>query len=460
MAQVAAAGAVDGFVLLERIHAGGFGVVHRVRRPDLDLPLVMKIPRLGPEDPPSALASHEAERAVLGALRGPHVPRLVASGDVTVRPYLVLEEIAGTSLAAWTGRAPVEAAEVARLGAAVAAALEDVHAQRVIHLDVKPENVIVRPDGSAALVDFGLARHADLPDLVAEEVIRPMGSPGYVSPEQLLGVRDEPRSDVFALGVVLYELATGRLPFGAPGTDAGLRRRLWRDPVPPRALVASVPEWLQEVVLWCLEPEPAERPSPAQVAAALSAPAAIAVGPRGRRTERDGAWKVMLRSIRAGRFETSRRTLPPPVLGGRRTVLVAVATAHPNAERHRQLREAVLRLVRADADCRLTCVSIIDPALERPDPAAPQGIPALRHLALLRVWAAPLGLPERRLAFHVLESTSPADTLLEFVRANPVHHVVVGAPPADEALKRLFGTVSSRIADEAPCDVTVVRYAC
>lgn len=459
MAEVATAGALDGFSLLELVHAGGFGAVHRVERPDLDGPLVMKIPHLGPDAPASALASHEAERGVLARLRGPHVPRLVTWGDVATNPYLVLEEIRGESLRTFADRAPLPAAEVARLGAAVARALAAVHAQRVVHLDLKPENVLLRDDGTAVLVDFGLARHLDLPDLLAEEVVRPMGSAAYVSPEQLLGVRDDPRSDLFALGVVLYELATGKLPFGTPASDRGLRRRLYRDPVPPCALVPGLPAWVQELVLWCLEPEPAARPAgAADVAEALGDPSRLPLGARGRRVRRDPLFQVLLRWVRAGAFEVPPRTVPPPLVAGRRTVVVAVATAHANQARHQQLREAVQRIVQADEACRLTCVSVLDAAPWEEGPAGPHGSRALRHLGLLRAWAAPLGLPEGRIAFHVLEGSDATETLLEFTRANAVHHLVVGAPPADEALKRLFGTVSSRLADEAPCDVTVVRY--
>lgn len=458
MTEAVAPGQQDGFTVLDTLHAGGFGVLRRVARPDLAGPLVMKVPHLGPDSPASTLAAHEAERGILARLRGPHVPRLVTWGDVSTDPYLVLEEIRGTSLRTLADRAPLPADEIARLGAAVARALGAIHAQRVVHLDVKPENVIVREDGTAVLVDFGLARHLDLPDLVAEEVIRPMGSPSSVSPEQLLGVRDDPRSDLFGLGVVLYELATGRLPFGAPTTEGGLRRRLYRDPVPPRALRPDVPPWLQEVVLACLEIDPAGRPACAEdVARALADPAGVPLGPRAHRTRREGTRQVVLRWLRAAELEGGRRTSPPPVVAGKRTVVVAVATAHANEARHAHLREAVRRVVQGDGACRLTCVTVLPPAAWEEELEGPRGSRALRHLAVLRRWAAPLGLAKERLSFHVLGGSDPTETLLEFVRANPVHHLLVGARPPD-APRWLVVAVSSRLADEAPCDVTVVRY--
>src|ERR671929_1385720 len=158
-------------------------------------------------------------------------------------------------------------------GSEIAAAIHALHEQDAIHLDVKPSNVILRPSGEAVLIDFGLAHHAHFPDLLAEEFRHPMGSAPYMSPEQVLGIRDDPRSDVFSLGAILYHLATGALPFGAPTTPSGLRKRLFRDPMPPRALVPGLPDWLQEIVLRALEPDPEERHASAgQVAFELQHP--------------------------------------------------------------------------------------------------------------------------------------------------------------------------------------------
>src|SRR5207244_1818518 len=219
----------------------------------------------------------EVWRTVLGALaQGSHHPTLVAYGDVETTPYLVMEFVDGVRLNDWLDRAPMPPDEIARLGSAIAIALHELHRQDVVHLDLKPTNVVFRQSGEAVLIDFGLAHHGHFPDLLAEELRIPVGNWVYMAPEQLRGVRCDPRSDIFALGAILYELATGRLPFGHPDSLAKLRRRLYWDPVPLRTLVPTTPEWLQEIVLRCLEVDARDRYSSASdVALALSAPAQI-----------------------------------------------------------------------------------------------------------------------------------------------------------------------------------------
>src|SRR5207253_11304413 len=146
-------------------------------------------------------------------------------------PYLVMELVEGARLNDAVIRAPIAADEVARMGAALALALDDLHRQDVVHLDLKPTNVLYRASGDAVLIDFGLAHHSHYPDLLAEEFRSPVGNWVYMAPEQILGVRCDPRSDMFAFGAILYQLATGRLPFGYPTTIVQLRQRLYLDPV-------------------------------------------------------------------------------------------------------------------------------------------------------------------------------------------------------------------------------------
>jgi serine/threonine protein kinase len=106
---------------------------------------------------------------------------------------------------------------------------------------------------------YGLSRHDRLPDLLDEQLRLPIGTGPYMSPEQLRFVRNDPRSDLFALGVMLYHFSTGERPFGAPTNVRGLRRRLYTEPVPMRSLRPDCPPWLQEIVLMCLEVQPERR---------------------------------------------------------------------------------------------------------------------------------------------------------------------------------------------------------
>jgi nucleotide-binding universal stress UspA family protein len=446
---------VDGVRVEARIHSGGMADIYRVSGPDLGFPLLMKVPRLGPTEPASAVVSFEVERMVHAALKGKHVPRFVAAGDVTRRPHLVMELVEGKSLAEWVERAPLPPDEVARLGAAIATALDSVHLQEAIHLDLKPGNVIIRPDGDAVLVDFGLAHHAHYPDLLAEEFRHPMGSAPYIAPEQVMGDRSDPRSDLFALGVVLYQLATGVLPFGAPASVGGLRKRVTHEPEPPRALVPSLPEWLQEVILHCLEPDPAARyASAAQVAFDLTHPEQVPVGARGARTHRAGG--LLKRWFKAAGREMGAGARPAP---GASILVAAVATGHTNEALFQAQREAVKQLMEAGGHTRVACVTAIRPSAElggsAPDETATSQ--RIKHLVLLRHWAEPLQLEGARISFHVLESADPAGAIVEYARTNHVDHIVIGAPPSDLPLKAIVGTVATKVATAAPCTVTLVR---
>jgi eukaryotic-like serine/threonine-protein kinase len=460
--ELAPGAVVDGFLVEERIHAGGMATLYRVSARDATFPLVMKVPRVGHGEPVSSVISWETECTVLAHLRGRHVPRFVAAGDPARHAHLVMERIEGRPLVEWTGRGPLPPAEVARLGAAVATALQELHLQDAVHLDVKPSNVILRPDGTAVLVDFGVARHAHFPDLLAEEYRRPIGSAPYMAPEQLLGDRSDPRSDLFALGAVLYELATGRLPFGAPTSPGGLRTRLYRDPVPPRAIEPGVPEWLQEIVLRAVDPDARERhATAAQLAFDLSHPEDVAITERGRRLRRAGVATVVRRWVRAAGQEPSEGQRPRSQLARAPIVLVAVATLRPDEARFETLREAVRRVLASGGDVRVACVSVVPPtpALGGDSEEETATRKRIKHLVLLRHFAEPLRLGPARVSMHVVESGDPVGALLEYARVNHVDHIVIGAPPAGVPAVSRGATVAMRVADAAPCTVTLARPA-
>ncbi len=449
----------DGFELHEKLHQGGMAALWRVTRPDIDGPLLMKVPRTRDNDDPTAIVGFEVEQMILPRLTGVHVPRFYAAGDFIEQPYIVMERLDGESLRARFDVAPLEPAEVASVGTRVAQALHALHLQGVIHHDIKPSNIMFRPGGEAVLIDFGLARHDELPDLLAEEFRLPMGTGPYISPEQVLRIRNDPRSDLFALGVLMYHLATGQRPFGNPSSVRGLKRRLWRDPVPPRAIRPQVPGWLQEVILRCLEVDAGQRyQSAAQLAFDLGNPEHVALGPRAERMRTDGFVTVLRRRFQAiGREEVERQsastqTNTAPI------VMAAVDLSKGMEALAQALAVGARRIFQTEPGARLACVTVmkthriaVDDHLDKDGHNR-----HVKQLVQLKHWARGLELPDERITYHVLESPDPAAAIVEYARVNHVDHVVIGSR-GSSTLRRYLGSVSSQVVAEAPCTVTVVR---
>lgn len=445
----------------ERLREGGMAVLYGVAPTAGGAAGVLKVPKLQFGNHPACYAGFEVEQMILGRLAGAHVPQLFASGEGDFGPYLVMEQISGRSLAEYAADAPLPAAEVARLGAALASALHDLHRQEVVHHDLKPSHVILREDGQAALIDFGLAFHGHLPDLVEAESDRPLGTPAYISPEQITGIRGDPRSDVFSLGVILYLLATGRLPFGDPTSVTGLRRRLYFEPVPPRRVIDTLPEWLQEIILRCLEVRAEDRyATAAQVAHDLTHPDQVALTARGRRLSRSGLVVVAKRWWATLTAQPQARKSPTMQLAQAPHVLVAVDTGCNDEALFQALRDAAQRIIGSELHWRMSCVSVLEPSLLTEQEEGTEIMRALhmQRLVELHHWAQPLHLPQERLRFHVLEGSDVPVRLLEYARASHADHIIIGARGSSR-LRRFLGNVSARVAAEAPCSVTVVRAA-
>ncbi len=460
-AALAAGSVIDGFRLEEIAYRGGMATLWRVTHADMAAPLVMKVPRLEYGEDAAAIVGFEVEQMIMPSLSGTHVPRFVAAGDFTTMPYIVMEFINGPSLRARIDHAPLAPEEVAAVGAKVATALHQLHRQNVIHLDLKPSSVLFRANGDAVLIDYGLAHHNQLPDLLAEQFRLPLGTGPYMSPEQIYGVRNDARSDLFALGVTLYFLATGERPFGNPTSIAGLRKRLYQNPPPPAALRPGFPPWLQEIILHCLEVDPARRyNTAAQVAFDLQHPQEVVLSERAARTARDGIadrLRSWLGSFGAGRVVHSSVA---DHLAAAPIVMVAVDLMPGMEALGEALQRATRRVLAADAGARLSCVSVLKTsriAIDSNVDAEGRNL-HVQRLVELKHWARALGLEPARVTFHVLEAPDPAAALVEYAHANQVDHIVVGAR-ASSAVRRFLGSVSSRVVAEAPCTVTVVRVA-
>ena len=457
---------IDGFKLGEMRHKGGMALIYDVSYADgraAPFPMVMKVPRMTAGDGAETIVSFEVEHQMMQALDGPHVPHLVAAGDLSVLPYLVMEYVPGRTLDHWldqVNQGVLLAPEtLAQLGAPVAHAAHSLHEQNAVHLDLKPANVIIKGDGTAVLLDFGLSFHAHYPDLLAEETRHAVGSPAYMSPEQVVGVRGDPRSDVFAIGVMLYELATGDLPFGAPTSQGGLRQRLWMDPQPPRARRRDLPEWLQEVILRCLEPAAADRyPSAAHLAFDLTHPDQVQITEHGRRLKGTGAGTHIKRWLRAAGAEYQPSPLPARQIAEVPILMVAVPHRDVTDATLYSLREAVGRSLGIRPGARLAVVTVVAPgAASTTDAGKSETALHRQMLAMLKNWSVGLKLDGHQVSYHVLEDGDPADAIVRYAETNRVGMIVMGAATHGLQLQRFVATVPIKVAMRAPCTVILVK---
>ena len=450
---------LDGFTVGECVHRGGMATLWTVTHPGITVPLLMKVPRVSEGEDPAAIVSFEMEQMILPRLAGPHVPGCFGTGDFARQAYVVIERIAGQTLYSRINELPIPYEEARLIAGRVAAALADLHRQNVIHHDVKPSSVMFRPSGECVLIDFGLSHHNLLPDLLQEEFRLPYGTAPYTAPERLLGVRDDPRSDLFSLGVLLYFFTTGVRPFGESETLGGMRRRLWRDPYPPRQLKPDYPPWLQEIVLRCLEIEPVWRhPTASQLAFDLAHPDQVKLTARSERLKRDPLGTVWRRRFNGGITQPKPKSDVAVQLASGPIVAVALDTEDGSGPLNECLRMTAAHLLATLPSARLACINVlklgritIDRTLDE------QGNNKhIDRLVALRHWASPLELDESRLTVHVLEAVDPAAAILEFTGINHVDHIVIGAR-RNSMLRTLLGSVSAKVAAEAACTVTVVR---
>jgi nucleotide-binding universal stress UspA family protein len=448
---------LDGFIVGKIIHKGGMAMLYEASKAGIDVPLLLKVPLLFEGEDPAAIVSFEMEQMILPRLSGPHVPACFGIGDFAAQPYIAMERIGGSALPEPRGRMKEE--DVAALGHKIACALESIHRQHVVHHDIKPANIMFRPSGDCVLIDFGLAHSSLLPDLMAEEFRLPYGTAPYMAPEQILGIRGDKRSDLFALGVLLYYFLTGKEPFGDPERMSGLKRRLWRDPVPPRALVPACPAWLQEVILRCLEVMPANRYSTAaQLAFDLKHPDQVKLTERATRLHRDPWLTVLRRRFDSGllkaRMLAEYRNDPAPTA----IILVAIDLVETNARLSELLRLTARRVLDNAPGARLACLNVLKRSRVTIDRATGEDGENVHvhRLVELKHWAAPLKLGDTAVTFHVLEAPDAAAAILDFAVANNVDHIVMGAR-ARSTLRSLLGATSAEVAANAPCTVTVVR---
>lgn len=452
---------IDGFTLGEEIHRGGMAILYSATKEGVDVPILLKIPRVGRDQPVESLIGFETELTIMRALKSPHVPKFLGAGNMATRPYIAMERINARPLEKiLEEKKPFEIETAINIAVNLSKAIQSLHAQDTIHLDLKPDNILLDEQGDLTLIDFGLAHHARYPDLLAEEMRKGVGSAPYIAPEQVLGIRNDSRSDIFAIGVILYEMLTGELPFGNPQSIAGLRKRTWAQPLAPRAIRKEIPKWLQEIVLRCLEPRAADRyQSATRLRQLLRDPESVTLTERAERLEPLSFWENLKRWFRAAGYEPSKAPRPSASNEDAPLILAAIDTRQTDDLLRERMQNAAKNLLQAYPESRIVCLSTIGstPTFEgNKENETASGI-VRGHLVQLMEWAKPLKLPRERISYHVLEAIDPATRIVEFAQDNDAALIIIGATHRTMNKVTPWRTSMTKITEEAPCSVHIVR---
>jgi serine/threonine-protein kinase len=248
------------FEILSVLGAGGMGVVYKARDRELDDLVALKMLKRELWGDRTQLERLKSEIKLARKITHPNVLRTFDFGEIDGIPYISMEYIRGVTLRYLldqTHRLPYSAG--LRLAKQLCAGLGAAHAVGVMHRDIKPENLILTPAGNAKLMDFGIARPIERLTPGQTQVGFIVGTPQYLSPEQLQGGEVDARADIYSAGIVLYEIFTGELPFSAPTAMELMMMHLRVPPQSPRSHWAEIPERLEQIILRCLEKEPQKR---------------------------------------------------------------------------------------------------------------------------------------------------------------------------------------------------------
>jgi eukaryotic-like serine/threonine-protein kinase len=259
MKQVEPGDTLDHYRIDATVARSGMGTLYRATDLNDGRQVAVKVPHPEMEADPVLLERFKREHEIGQLLDHPGIVKTYNSEDRS-RLYMVIEWVDGRLLRSVLnekGKLTVERSVKIILG--ICSALDYMHKRGIVHRDLKPENVMVDEDDRIKLIDFGIAMKEDARRLTYVNMSSMLGTPDYISPEQVKGQRGDQRSDIYAPGIMFYEMLTGQVPFSGPNPLAVMNDRLMKDPGPPRELNPEIPPELEEIVFRALERDPRHR---------------------------------------------------------------------------------------------------------------------------------------------------------------------------------------------------------
>ncbi len=245
------------YEIIKLLGEGGMGAVYKARDQEVDRLVALKVIRPELAGQSSVLQRFKQELILARTITHRNVIRIYDLGVSDGCRFITMEFIEGRDLSSILEERKLAPEEAVKILRQVSSALEAAHAEGVVHRDLKPQNVMIEPNGRVVVMDFGLARSMENSGLTQAGAI--MGTPAYMSPEQAKGLSADERSDIFALGIIFYQMLTGVVPFKGESALASLLLRTQGPPAPPKQLDNSIPQALNDIVLKALATDPANR---------------------------------------------------------------------------------------------------------------------------------------------------------------------------------------------------------
>jgi serine/threonine protein phosphatase PrpC len=281
------------------ISRSGMATIYKANDLETKQTVAVKIPHMQMESDAGSFARFQREAEIGDMLDHPNILKFIKVPNKS-RPYIVTEYLEGKPLSNVLNEVrPLPIPDAVQIASYVCGALAHMHEHKVVHRDLKPQNIMLCNDGSLRIIDFGIAKSMELRRLTFAGFTPAMGTPDYMAPEQVKGKRGDERTDIYSLGAVLYEMTTGSVPFEGPNPFVVMNSRITGDPIAPRKVNPQISAQLEEIILHAMEREPHKRyQSAAVMKAELDDPESVKVTGRARHLEAPKVWKTRWQGAR------------------------------------------------------------------------------------------------------------------------------------------------------------------